>query len=218
MRKKVLINILPLILIIILMAGCGLGGKRNPILKVNPYQHLAFYGKVIDKVTHENPSYPISISILPEDPGNHVVVDSCIFFIEDKGMEPMFDYSLKITAQYYQEMEIPIKYVKGRSQDLGSIELENIEPHAVGFTPKPFVEFNPGAGILDKPGWSISSFLSQGNSNDQPFKFEDVELYVKESLPAGSPEISKAEIKQAIEGWLKDGLIQSYGKNSYILK
>ncbi len=218
MHSNIRTSLLPLAIAVLVLAGCGAGRKGNPILKANPYQHLAFYGKVVDQVTHENPSYPITITILPEDPGNHVVVDSCIFFIEDKGLEPIYDYSLRIGAQYYETREIPLKYVKGRAQNLGFVELVNIEPRFTKFTPKPFSEFSPGAGILEKPGWSISSFLSHWKSIDQPFKIEDVQQYVIESLPPGSPEISKAEIKQAIDGWLKDGLISNYGRNSYSLK
>ena len=218
MRCNIRVNLLLFAMAGLLLVGCGIGGKSNPILKANPYQHLAFYGKVIDKVTHENPAYPIKITILPEDPGNHVVVDSCIFFIEDNGLEPIYEYSLRIGAQYYKSIEIPLKYAKGRAQNLGLIELEGLPQRFGGFTPKPFVEFSPGAGILEKPGWSISSFLSHWKSVDQPFKLEDVEQFVKESLPPGSPDISKIEIKQAVDGWLKDGLIQSYGRNSYTLK
>jgi hypothetical protein len=126
---------------------------------------------------------------------------------------------LKVWAQYYEVKEIPLKYSRGKALNLGLIELQNIEPRIHGpFKIKPFVEFNPGSGILEKPGWSMSSFLSYWESIDQPFNIEDVEKYVKDNLPAESPEISKAEITQAVESWLKDGLIQAYGRNSYILK
>jgi hypothetical protein len=210
--------LLALALIPIVLVGCG-GGKSS-LVKLNPYEgHLAFYGKVIDTSTRESPLYPVTIELLPEDPGNHVVIDSSIFFISDVGLDPAYDYSLKIGAQYYEVKEIPLKFVKGKKQDLGIIEIANVEPRIQGpFTIKPFVEFSPGSGLLEKPGWSISSFLSEWKSVDQPFGVDDVENYVHETLPPGSPEVTPADIRQSIDGWLKDGLIEKYGKNSYILK
>jgi len=219
MRERKLVSILALALVITVVAGCGILGKRDSLLKLCPYKKPAFYGRVVDKDTGERPLYPVAIAILPEDPGNHVVVDSSVFFIDDKGLEPIYDYSLRVGAQYYSSVELPLKYVKGKTQNLGVIELKNIEPVYQGpFKIKPFVEFSPGSGILEKPGWSISSFLSHWKTVDQPFTIDDVEQYVKESLPPGSPEISKDEIRQAVDGWLKDNLIISYGRNSYMLK
>ncbi len=219
MNRKSLLRLLVLASVVIFFTGCGAILKRDPVLKLNPYKKLAFYGRVVDRATKEAPLYPVTISILPEDPGNHIVVDSSIIFIEDNGLDPVYDYSLRVSAQYYGTKEIPLKYVSGKSQDLGIIELDYLNPKPPeGITIKPFQEFNPGSGILEKPGWSISSFLSHWKSVDQPFSLNDVTQYVKESLPEGSPEISSTEIKQAIDGWLKDGLIKPYGRNSYILK
>jgi hypothetical protein len=219
MNKRYLAGILTLVASLSLFAGCGILGKRDPLLKLCPYQKPAFYGKVVDKATRERPLYPVSIALLPEDPGNHVVVDSSVFFVDDKGLDPIYEYSLRIGAQYYNSVDVPLKYIRGKVQNLGIIELENIEPKYQGpFKIKPFVEFDPGSGILEKPGWSISSFLSHWKAVDQPFTIEDVEQYVKESLPPGSPQISRDEVKQAIDGWLKDNLITSYGRNSYMLK
>ncbi|HBZ01898.1 MAG TPA: hypothetical protein DEO84_11320 [candidate division Zixibacteria bacterium] len=218
MRRSFPNRLLPLFLIFPLILGCGILVKRDPIRKLNPYKNLAFYGKAIDKATKETPVYPVSISIMPEDPGNHIVVDSCIFFIEDKGLESMYDYSLRVSAQYYGVKEIPLKYIPGKAQNLGVIELDYLNPKPPeGITIKPFQEFNPGSGILEKPGWSISSFLGEWKAVDQPFSIDDVVQFVKGSLPAGSPEITKTEIKQAMDGWLKDGLIKTYGRNTYML-
>jgi hypothetical protein len=219
MRNNVLMKILLLALLLLPLFGCGIGRKGSGILKLNPYQRLAFYGKVVDKVTHETPDCPVTISLQPEDPGNHVVVDSCIFFIEDNGLDPVYEYTLVIGAEPdYARIEIPVKYLKNKAQNLGIIELENIGPGNASIKLKPFKEFSPGAGILEKPGWSISSFIGQWKSVDQPFTLDDVEQYIRETLPPGSPEISKSEIKQAVDGWVKDGLVKSAGKNSYILK
>lgn len=203
-----------------LLTGCG-GGKKDIILQSNPYEKLAFYGQVLDQATQQAPLYPIKIFIEPDDPGNHVVVDSHLFFIEDKGLDPIYDYTLKIRTQYYSEVEMPLKYQPGKTQNLGIIQIAYIEPKRVGpFKIKPFTGFTPGAGILESPGWSITSFINywEANYGDTPFKIGDVEHYVKDSLPEGSPTVSKQEMQQAIDGWLKDGLISAYGRNSYKLK
>jgi hypothetical protein len=217
MRNFIVTKTIPLIVVIAILSGCGVGRRGNAILKHNPYQHLAFYGQVVDKATHELPDCHVTISLQPEDPGNHIV-DSCIFFIEDNGLDPIFEYTLIIGAKPdYAELRMPLKYMRGKAQNLGIIELENISAGAAGIHLKPFKESIPGAGIVEKPGWSISSFISHWFV-DQPFTLDDVEQYIKESLPPGSPEISKVEIKQAIDGWVKDGLIKSSGRNSYILR
>lgn len=224
MHNNFNVKLLLLALSLATLAGCGIGRKSDPILKENPYkiggkQNLAFYGKVVDKVTHETPDFPVTIEITPDDPGNHTVIDSCNFYIEDKGLDPTFSYSLVISADPdYARLELPLKYIKGRAQNLGLIEIENIRPGTPGIHLVPFTEFNPGASVIEKPGWSISSFLDSWKSVNQPFMVEDVEQHIKETLPAGSPEISKAEIKQAIDGWLKDGLIKSSGRNTYMIK
>jgi len=220
MKKRYLAISAALSVAWLLLMSCGIMGTKDPQLKLNPYaKNLAFYGNVIDKATRQPPLYPIAIQLFPEDPGNHVVVDSCLFFIQDKGLDPAYDYSLRIGAQYYNSVEIPLKYIRGKAQQFKDVELENIEPKIQGpFKIKPFVEFDPGSGVLEKPGWQISSFLIEWKSVDQPFTFEDVEQYVKDNQPAGLPAISSTEIRQAVDSWVKDGLIQTYGKSSYKLK
>ena len=220
MKRVYFSGTLVLVLAGTFLIGCG-GGKKDIILQSNPYDKLAFYGQVVDQATQEAPLYPIKVFIEPDDPGNHVVVDSHLFFIEDKGLDPIYDYTLKIRTQYYSEVEMPLKYQPGKTQNLGTIPITYIEPKRVGpFKIKPFTGFTPGAGILESPGWSITSFINywEANYGDTPFKLGDVEHYVKDSLPEGSPTVSKQEMQQAIDGWLKDGLIAAYGRNSYKLK
>ncbi len=214
MRFGVILGVSPL-----LFSGCGGSGKGS-LLELNPYENdLAFYGKVIDKETRESPLYPVTITLLPEDPGNHVVVDSSVFFISGKGLDPAYDYSLKVGAQYYQGTEVPLKFTRNKKQNLGLIEINNIEKEMpLDFTRKPFVEFSPGSGLLEKPGFSLSSFLDRWKAMGQPFSIEDVEQHIKTELPAGSPEITRAEVQSTIDGWLKDGLIQKYGQKTYIIK
>lgn len=221
MSNTCLTPLMASILTIFLISGC-VGRKKDPLLEANPYEKLAFYGRVIDQESLEAPLYPIKIFLEPDDPGRHVIADAHIFFIEEEGLEPIYDYTLKIRAQYYSEKEIPLKYVPGRAQDLGVISIKYIEARITnGFVPKPFRGFTPGSAILDSPGWSISSFINHWESiyGDQPFKLIDVEQYVKKKLPEDAPEVSGDEIRQAIKGWLDDGLIyRNRRRDVYILR
>jgi len=220
-NNRYLISLAVLSLSLLVAAGCSiLGRKRDPLLAANPYQKLAFYGKVVDKATKEPPIFPPKIILEPENPGNILIVDSSIFYIEDKGLDPAFEYTLKVFAQYYSEKDTIIKYIPGQTQFLGTFEIECQDIKSPGFTLKPFIEFTPGTGVLESKGWKISSFVDHWKSTygDQPFKIEDLEQYIKESLPPGSPPIAKEEVDQTLNQWLKDSLIIKYGRNAYRLK
>ena len=72
-----------------MITGCGIFVKgKDPVLKMSPYaDNTAFYGKVVDLATQEPPRYPIKISLEPDDPGNHLVVDGQYFFAQEEGVE-----------------------------------------------------------------------------------------------------------------------------------
>jgi hypothetical protein len=223
MLKTVIWKMIPLAAIFGLFIGCGAGRKADPILKDNHYkiggkQNLAFYGKVVDMATHNLPRYRITILISPDDPKNSVVSDSGIFFIQDSGFEPNQHYNLLINANPdYAQRIMPLKYIKGRAQNLGIIELEDKrlpEPlfHNDSLPKTPQV----GPGVIENSAWPISSFLDHWLLVNQPFGIDDVEQYIKETPNA--PEIPESEIAQSIGDWLKKGLIQAYGHNLYILK
>lgn len=222
LNKKNLLKMTILFLSLLFLASCGaLGFKKDPLLASNPYSKLAFYGKVIDKETKDRPIYPPKITLEPENPGNILVVDSSIFYIEDKGLDPAFEYTLKVTAVVgYSQKDTVIKYIPGNRQFLGIFEIECLEKPIGAITMKPFVEFTPGTGVVENKGWKLSAFIDYWKTsyNDQPFKIEDIELYIKNNLPAGSPVVSRDELNQAINQWLKDGLIDRYGRNAYKLK
>jgi len=222
-RKVYIIQNVCIVVAILMITSCGVFIKgKDPVLQMSPYEdNTAFYGKVVDLSTQEPPRYPIKISLEPDDPGNHLVVDGQYFYIEDKGLEPDYDYTLNIRAQYYIEHEMPLKYESGKSQNLGIIQLKYIEAWLNGpFELGPFEGFNPGSGIIEKHGWSISSFLNHWRTNfsDRPFKFDDVKSYVQESLGENASDVKKDEIKQAIKKWLAENQIEKYGRQSYKLK
>jgi hypothetical protein len=222
LNTKNLLGLIALFLSLLTLIGCGaLGLKRDPLLAANPYTKLAFYGKVVDKETKERPIYPPKIILEPENPGNILVVDSSIFYIEDKGLDPAFEYTLKVSAVVgYSQKDTIIKYIPGQKQFLGIFEIECLEKPLGAITMKPFVEFTPGTGVVESKGWKLSAFIDYWKSsyNDQPFKIEDIDQYVKENLPAGSPVISRDETNQAINQWLKDDLIVKFGRNAYKMK
>jgi hypothetical protein len=221
-NKRRLILSIVLFTALLLLAGCAvLGFSKDPLLAANPYQKLAFYGKVIDKETKERPIYPPKITLEPENPGNILVVDSSIFYIEDKGLDPAFEYTLKVSAVVgYSQKDTVIKYIPGKRQFLGVFVIECLEKPIGAVTMKPFVEFTPGTGIVENKGWKVSSFIDYWKTSysDQPFKIEDIELYIKNNLPSGSPVFSRDELNQAINLWIKDGLVEKYGRNAYKLK
>lgn len=221
-NKNNLIRLAVLSAMLFFLAGCAaFGFKKDPLLASNPYPKLAFYGKIVDKETKERPIYPPKIILEPENPGNILVVDSSIFYIEDKGLDPAFEYTLKVSAVIgYSQKDTVIKYVPGKRQFLGIFEIECLEKPIGAITMKPFVEFTPGTGVVENKGWKVSSFIDYWKTSysDQPFKIEDIELYIKNNLPSGSPVFSRDELNQAINGWLKDGLIEKYGQKAYKLK
>ena len=146
MNKIYILKPVFIVLIIVLISGCGaLFKSKNPVLKMSPYaDKTAFYGKVVDFASQQPPKYPIKLFLEPDDPGNHLVVDNQYFYIEDKDLEPDYDYTLKIRAQYYEEQELLLKYIPGKSQDLGIIQIRYIEPGVGGpFQLGPFEGFSP---------------------------------------------------------------------------
>jgi hypothetical protein len=207
-------------------AGCGIFVKgKDPILQKSPYegsaeQKTAIYGKVVDFATQEKPRYPVKLFLEPDDPGNHIVVDSQYFFISSKDLEPDYDYMLKIRAQYYAQQELPFKYIPGKTQNLGTIQMRYLETRMGNFPLPPYEGFNPGSGIIEKHGWSLSSFLDSWRANygDMPFKFENVAKYIDDTLGESAESITKDQIVQAIREWLDQDLIEKYGRQSYKLK
>jgi len=150
-NKNNLIRMAVLSTILLFLTGCAaLGFKKDPLLASNPYPKLAFYGKVVDKETKERPIYPPKIMLEPENPGNILVVDSSIFYIEDKGLDPAFEYTLKVSAVVgYSQKDTVIKYIPGKRQFLGIFEIECLEKPIGAVTMKPFVEFTPGTGVVE---------------------------------------------------------------------
>jgi hypothetical protein len=224
---KSIYRLVGIIMLTLLVAGCGIFGRgKDPILQKSPYegagdQKTAAYGKVVDLATQNPPRYPIKLFLEPDDPGNHLVVDSQYFFISGLGLEPDYDYTLKIRAQYYAQQELPFKYIPGKVQNLGIIQMRYMEAELGGpFELGPFEGFSPGSGIIEKHGWSLTSFLDDWRSNfgDLPFKFEDVEKYVKETLGENAGSVSAEQIGQSLKDWLDNGLIEKYGRQSYKLK